>query len=155
MKSKTFLFLVLIILSINGWSQKDTSKVYNTLDTTLFHFDSDSGYVTNIILGGIDSTRFVHLLSTSTLAYRSDTSKVMMLCCDTTFIPDFNSQIMFGFEDADKFKNMVIPNRIITVFWLFGYIVTNWNSWDGKNIFLDENKKPLKKSIVVWNVLSR
>lgn len=115
----------------------------------------------------IDSTvKFGNVFSETTISVdngltifvpKEDTVKVLMLLTDTTFVPNVTS-IMYltqvtGFTDTIGY----IPNRIPYVWFQFGYVVykIRWVHTSGEDIFLsptylDENKKPLPKSLIIW-----
>lgn len=77
---------------------------------------------------------------------QNDTVRVIMLVCDTTYHP--------------KSEGWVVNSR--GVYWQFGYevlkfIPAGWDDRDNQfpnhyihSAWLNENKKPLSKSIIVW-----
>ncbi len=87
-----------------------------------------------------------------------DTVKTVMLVCDTVFIP-FTTQIVARVNDY-KIGNGI--GRVPYVYWQFGYKVykfvrAGWDNEDNQypdhyTLFewLDENKKTISKSIIVW-----
>lgn len=99
-----------------------------------------------------------------------DTIPVIMLVCDTSFVT-FSSSLDVH-ESKDSIKTLYhIDNRVPHVWWQFGYEVSESKWYDqiiedrGESIlvtpagykeglisYLDKDKKPLPKSIIVWMV---
>ena len=79
----------------------------------------------------ISSPGYVDAWHWNTLS-KNDTVKVVMLVCDTAGVR-FNNN-----DYIDHF-----------VYWQFGYQVLNNDYWELAG-YLDENKKPLSKNIIVW-----
>ena len=88
---------------------------------------------------------------------RYDTPKILMLVCDTSFIPNTTSIVYLsqinGFTDTIGY----IPNRIPYTWWQFGYevcwmggVVGGDGTFYCHKIYLDKDKQPLPQNIVVW-----
>ena len=68
----------------------------------------------------------------------NDTTRVIMLVCDTSWITSYTS-----YYKSEKYQD----SR--DIYWQYGYVLRSyWGSLFG---YLDEHKKPLDKSIVIWN----
>jgi hypothetical protein len=107
-----------------------------------------------------------------------DTSKVIMLVCDTTLITQIEgSNFNTNYYSLNINGNKTPVNRVAFVWWQFGYSVRELHNTSegvmdaggvicvdgsGKQIpcytdywlhlyYLDENKKPLPTTIVVWD----
>lgn len=99
-----------------------------------------------------DSSMHWGLLGTATnsttvrISQPPDTLKVIMFCADTSFKEGTEFQLFFNSRDTATDVDVSVKNRIPLCFWLFGYEIRNaaWSS------YLDENKKPLSKKIMVW-----
>ena len=79
--------------------------------------------------------------------YSYDTSKVFMLCADTSYKSGFNKFAIF-LNSNDTSQNVAeVKNRVPYCFWLFGYSIHS--RWDNAAEYLDDNKKVLSKKIFV------
>lgn len=77
-----------------------------------------------------------------------DTVKCVILCCDTSYLPGFFSLI---YNNKHKDTAVYEPNRLIQVWWQFGFeIRSHYFLCCDPPTYLDENKKQLSKSIIVW-----
>jgi len=99
--------------------------------------------------GKLDSltTGYATRLVDSTVNIKTDTVRVIMLVCDTsTEIVQRTTVDTFG---VMRLLPVSIYNQ--NVYWQFGYkVITYW-----RNItYLDDKKRPLLKSIIVWNVFT-
>ena len=69
----------------------------------------------------------------------NDTTRVIMLVCDTSWITSYTS-----YYKSEKYQDRC------DIYWQYGYMLCSYlGSLVG---YLDEHKKPLDKSIVIWNV---
>lgn len=130
---KTLLLSAILLVGLNGWGQLPTNFKWEAIDV---HYD----------------------ISDTAIEY--DTIRIIMLCCDTSYIPELNTIVFYYSKDTTK-NIGVGRNRVSFVYWLFGYevlkmIPPGWyddihyaNRWE-HNSFLGENKKTLSKSIIVW-----
>ena len=130
-----FVFL-LVVISIGGFGQRDISRLLaNSKDTICFDnvccFD-DSCWVVN------SSTR-------------TDTIHCLMLVCDTIGYPHTSVGSLLPSSQAWNEGRMV--------WWQYGYEVIQYSQasvFDGgyqiRHVvaYLDQNKKPLPKSLAVW-----
>lgn len=100
------------------------------------------------------------LLTTwTTISYtRQDTTRCIMLICDTagTFIQNFGMPNDNGINGNGYWLQRTVKRMYYEpfVYWQFGYEVHEWSNYfgSGKRYYLDENKLPMKKSIMVWQV---
>lgn len=92
--------------------------------------------------------------TSDTTIRKIDTIPVILLVCDTAKKGDGKSKITFSiFYNAEKPEENVgtSVNHVPYVFWIKGYEAREIvNHFLEKIYYLDENKKPLKKNIVVW-----
>jgi hypothetical protein len=87
---------------------------------------------------------------------KNDTSKVLLLYCDTTYLTNSN----FYAYKSDVNEIGVGNNYVPYVFWMQGYVVyktvrvlNGMPPFDYESEFvgwLDTDKKPLPKNIVIW-----
>jgi len=76
----------------------------------------------------------------SVVSIKPDTLRCILLVCDTSTIA----------KEPNEVKTLQKRYFNTAVYWQFGYkVITNW-----RNVtYLDDKKRPLLKSIIVWNVL--
>lgn len=98
----------------------------------------------------------------------TDTVPVIILVCDTAYEKSIDTQIIFrDFNKTSKYEYSA-SHRIMDVWWMFGYEVRKVHSgtdgmidpgfylgikfedWYFHIEYLDEKKRPLPKSAVVW-----
>ena len=77
---------------------------------------------------------------------RPDTTRVIMLVSDTSAIEVYCVPLDKGDTVRYDMKQLVFNK----VWWQYGYMV---NIFNYEPSYLDENKKPLGKNIVLWNVI--
>lgn len=83
-------------------------------------------------------------------SFKPDTIHSILMCADTSFIKGVENWIFRSMPDSSK--DLHFSNRIPYVFWIFGYAIYPLN---GRITYLDENKKVLKKSTVVFMSINR
>lgn len=163
MKHKVFFLsafaLMLLLASCNSYGQKKDSLKSKWADATRIEYRVQGGdttwYSEKMVQWGDPIT-----MSTSVIKFypKYDTINCIMLVCDTTFRKDVIGYVGY-FGDTVAY----IENRMIHVWWQFGYEVKKMASTsllafderghlliDNFEEYLDQNKKPLRKSIVVW-----
>jgi hypothetical protein len=90
----------------------------------------------------------------NTFETRSDTTRVMILCSDTT-VCSLTQFVIYSSKVDSMIDIGSSWQRVPYVFWKFGYVCYyRKSSFEYKVTFFDENKKPLKKELVVWQYLN-
>lgn len=134
------LFLILFIPVI-GLSQVDSIK-------TLPRASHSRDTLLTIWRNAAEASRGNFILVDTTFAWRrsngkTDTIPVIMLVCDTMLIPGSVTILFLDQMSNQPYEAGNVKNRIPYCWWQFGYYIR----YSG---YLDENKKPLSPSIVVW-----
>lgn len=110
----------------------------------------DTSHAVELNLTGsllLDTTYFL-----GTVYKTSDTIPVIILCCDTTFLNygDNTFTLFHGHKDGKDQEIGIFKNRVPYVYWDFAYLVRKHFGWKYSIYFIDKNKKPLSKSIIIW-----
>jgi|ERR1035437_1701086 hypothetical protein len=129
MKHKIIL-LAFLFVSINGWSQDSTTV----------------------------NLSIIRLYDSSVIKY--DTVKVIMLICDTFYGLKPNGLWVINGNRSYPDSSYRTPNLNVWYEWgykVLKFIPDGWGDWDRQIfhhwehlIYLDENKQPLSKNIIIW-----
>jgi hypothetical protein len=140
---KQTLTAIALFFTVCCWGQKKISDT-NYVILGIAH-DSTYGY---FIIGDLGGTSYgVSSVKSFGNETYQDTVRCIMLVCDTSFT--CLTSVLDVYENADSAKRFYeIKNRVPHVWWQFGYAVDSIYSIKIK--YLDQNKKPLSKSIIVW-----
>lgn len=147
---KKLLTLILIVISYSvGMGQKDSIVL-------------DSGISEGIFSPSLFHNIHFYKGRTRDTFGIKDTVKVLMMVCDTGTKEDFDSMWII-FNPRKKSEEIGPFYKIVPyVYWIYGYevieyVAGGWDAWDNQydhhwefRLYLDENKKPLNKNIVVW-----
>lgn len=125
---KVIMFFLLLFIGVNGFAQKAEKDSIGSL--WLYAETNRNEFIIT--------------------AFKPDTVKSILFCADTSYIKGVENWIFRSRPDSSK--DLHFYNRIPYVFWQFGYAIYPINQ---NIIYLDENKKRLKKSLVVFMSLNR
>jgi len=140
---RTLLISIALLFGIVGYGQisgKDSIYITHLIDTTgiiWMKVDTSSGFVTKSYI--------------DTVWVKPDTTRVIMLVCDTTKVL-INKQWEIYDDTAIAIRTYAPHN----VTWQYGYAVEGYNTIVVGELtlphitYLDEHKKPLKKEVIVW-----
>lgn len=97
---------------------------------------------------GVDRMPNPYSLQLMTAPQVNDTVKCIMLVCDTVDISNGSSTVFFIYRNTITGTEIGREqDHIPYVFWKVGYACTTDSPYYK---YLDENKKPLPKNIIVW-----
>lgn len=171
------LFIILFIIPTMCWGQKaDTIDMYQVMKILSKSGTISTGTPTTSVTlitkaNGLSITKQDSLpagtfgtyatgVHTGTAIYgvyygamKQDTIPVMMLVCDTTYVYGFSttysSRTPLLYHGSKSYE---IENRLSYVWWQFGYYTNSFTRMAAMlpPEYLDQNKNPLPKSIVVF-----
>lgn len=167
---KKIIIIALVLIGLICNSQKvNTNDSSSTLYGTLNRIPNDSHYVWFQSVFNIDTLSHGFSGATKFKSGLTDTIRVLMLVCDTAFEKNIDKQIIVRWFPPDSSKyEYSASHRIMDVWWMFGYEVRKVHSgtegmidpgfylgvkfedWYSHIEYLDEKKKPLPKSSIVW-----